>query len=363
MSHLPRRILMSLDSVGGVFVYALGLARALQPFGVETVFAGFGPAPDPDKRRALERVGRFIDTGLPLDWLVADRTALDRVPTALADIADRHAVDLLHLNLPTEAAGLKTPLPVVVVSHSCTPTWFRAVKQVPTPPGWAWQEEMNREGLARADLVIAPSLSHAAALRAVYGPLPKLRVVPNAVGPADLSPTREPVIFAAGRWWDEAKNLATLDLAARDAPWPVLIAGSLDGPDGTRRTVQFARPLGEITHAEVTAAVAHAGIFVSPSLYEPFGLAALEAAATGAALVLADIPTYRELWEGAAVFAAPRDPSAFTAAFRHLAANPALRDSLGTHARERARALSPAAQANAVLAAYGHLTRLHEPAS
>ena len=43
-------------------------------------------------------------------------------------------------------------------------------------------------------------------------------------------------------------------------------------------------------------------IFVSVSRYEPFGLAVLEAAHAGCALVLSDIPTFRELWQGAASF-------------------------------------------------------------
>ena len=40
------------------------------------------------------------------------------------------------------------------------------------------------------------------------------------------------------------------------------------------------------------------------ALYEPFGLAVLEAAQAGCALVLSDIPTFRELWDGAALFVA-----------------------------------------------------------
>lgn len=360
MSHLPRRILMTLDAVGGVFVYATGLARALAPFGVETVFALCGPPADASRLAEMEKIGEVVDTGLPLDWLVGSPAALGAVPGTLAKLAQDVRADLLHLNLPTQAAGLRSPLPVVVVSHSCTPTWFRAVRGAVTPPEWRWQEELNAAGLSRADLVISPSHSHASALRAVYGKLPRLRVILNATAPAAFSRERDPVIFAAGRWWDDAKNLGTLDRAAEHAPWPLAIAGSLRGPDGVERHVTHAHLLGELAHQRVTEAVARAGIFVSPSLYEPFGLATLEAASTGAALVLSDIPTYRELWDGAAVFAEPRDAAGFCAAFQHLAANPALRESLGTHARERARTMSHAAQANAVLAAYGQLTRIHD---
>ncbi len=50
-------------------------------------------------------------------------------------------------------------------------------------------------------------------------------------------------------------------------------------------------------------------IFVSTSLYEPFGLAVLEAAQAGCPLVLSDIATFRELWDGAAIFFPPGDAS------------------------------------------------------
>ena len=51
--------------------------------------------------------------------------------------------------------------------------------------------------------------------------------------------------------------------------------------------------------------MARTAVFVSPALYEPFGLAVLEAAQAGCALVLSDIPTFRELWDGVALFVAP----------------------------------------------------------
>ena len=55
-------------------------------------------------------------------------------------------------------------------------------------------------------------------------------------------------------------------------------------------------------------------IFAAPALYEPFGLTVLEAAAAGCALVLGDIASLRENWEGAAIFLPPADASAWQAA-------------------------------------------------
>jgi glycosyltransferase involved in cell wall biosynthesis len=48
--------------------------------------------------------------------------------------------------------------------------------------------------------------------------------------------------------------------------------------------------------------LARAAIYVSPARYDPFGLLPLQAALHGCALLLSDIPSYRELWDGAACF-------------------------------------------------------------
>ena len=63
-------------------------------------------------------------------------------------------------------------------------------------------------------------------------------------------------------------------------------------------------------------------IFVSVARYEPFGLAVLEAAQAGCALVLSDIPTFRELWGGAALFVPANDDRALVSHVERLANEP-----------------------------------------
>ena len=95
-------------------------------------------------------------------------------------------------------------------------------------------------------------------------------------------------------------------------------------------------------------------VFVSAALYEPFGLAVLEAAAAGCALVLSDIPTFRELWDGAALFVAP-DEAAIADAIAALVADPARRAALGEAARARAARYTPDATAAAMAALHARL--------
>jgi glycosyltransferase involved in cell wall biosynthesis len=333
----------------------MDLARALRPHGVETVFLGFGPPPTPRQREEAEGLGILDWAAAPLDWLASGPQDVAEVPGLVAQAARRHGADLLHLNLPSQAAGLETRRLVVVVTHSCTPTWFRAVRRSAPPPGWEWQQDLNARGLGRADLAVAPSRAHAEATAACYGPLPRLRVVPNGTAAPEGRLPEQPFIVASGRWWDEGKGGATLDAAAAQADWPVRLLGPLRGPNGAAFEPLHAAPQGERPHADAQALMRSAAIFVSPSLYEPFGLAVAEAARMGLPLVLSDIPTFRELWDDAALFVPPGDAPALARALNRLAADPALRRSFGEAARLRSRRFTPEAQARPMLALYESL--------
>lgn len=351
-------VLMTLDAVGGVWRYAMDLATALKPEGIETAFLGFGPGPSPARRAEAEAIGRVAWSDAPLDWLAGSVAALADVPGIVAAAAQAAGADLIHLNLPTQAAGIETTLPVVAVSHSCTTTWFRAVRGDDPPAPWRWQRDLNASGLARADVVVAPTEAHAAALRACYGGIPRLMVVHNSTSApqGDAGDAGDaPYVIASGRWWDEGKGGATLDAAAAMSRWPVRLLGPLDGPNGTTFAPAQAEALGERPHSEAVSLMSKAGLFASPSLYEPFGLAVAEAARAGLPLVLSDIPSFRELWDNAAVFVPPRDPPALADAINQVANDPAKRRALGQAARERSTRLSSGAQASAMADLYRRL--------
>ncbi len=355
------RVLQTLDAVGGVWRYALDLARALGPHGVKSVFLGFGPRPSPEMVDEAQALGTLDWADAPLDWLAASPANVAAVPTLVARAVRRHAADIVHLNLPTQAAGLETDRPVLVVSHSCVASWFRAVRGGGLPSGWEWQGELNAQGLAAAAAVVAPSRAHADALRDCYGAIPSLQVIHNATHAPEGRLPEQPFVVASGRWWDEGKGGATLDAAAELANWPVHLLGPSRGANGTAFKPRHARLQGELPHSRAVALMRSASIFVSPSLYEPFGLAVAEAARVGLPLVLSDIPTFRELWDGAAIFVPPRDPEVLAAALDHLAADPTERRRLGDAARLRSRRFTPDAQAKAMLGLYRTLAGAELP--
>jgi glycosyltransferase involved in cell wall biosynthesis len=163
--------------------------------------------------------------------------------------------------------------------------------------------------------------------------------------------------LTAGRLWDAGKNVAAFDRAAALSSLPFLAAGPLEGPNGSRVRLDHADPLGNLTAADIAALLAQRPIFVSAALYEPFGLAVLEAAQAGCALVLADRPVFRELWGDAASFVDPLDEHAIAAAVDRLAHDADERARLGAAACARASRYTPDRTAAAMLDLYAPLLR------
>lgn len=356
MTACPKRILMTCDAVGGVWRYALDLAGTLRRDGMSVILAVLGPETTPQQRQEARSVATLVETGLHLDWMVEEPEPLGSIPDRLATLAIEHGVDLVHLNLPSQADGFPPGLPVVAVSHSCAVTWFAAVRGSEPPRGWSWQKAVNQRGFERADSIVAPSQSHANLLCTVYGDLPGLTVIPNASAVRPEHAVKDRYVFAAGRWWDDGKNGRALDAAAPMIRWPVVMVGS-NAANGQKTEITNALYRGELPHGQTMALMRRAAIVVSPSLYEPFGLAALEAARSGAALVLADIPTYRELWDGCALFFDPHDAHDLARQVNRLTLDERLRAALAAGAEQKAERYSLATQALAYRRLYADASR------
>ncbi|MDQ2705852.1 MAG: glycosyltransferase family 4 protein, partial [Pseudomonadota bacterium] len=240
----PRRIMMTVDAVGGVWQYALSLAEQLVGSGDVLVLAGLGPPPTPEQRRQAERIAALEWLRTPPDWMASRPEDVAGLHDELSPLVREYRIDLVQVNEPGQAADLSLFCPVVAVAHSCTATWFHAVREASAPDDWKWRESRTWEGMKRADLVVAPSATHASALIDCYGVLPRLIVVHNSVSSADGAAERDNIVFAAGRWWDDGKNGSVLDAAASQTNWPIFAAGATTGPNGDAITFRNAVSLG-----------------------------------------------------------------------------------------------------------------------
>ncbi len=344
-------LFITTDAVGGVWSYSLALARGVAATGARCVLAVIGPAAQPEQRSAVAEIAgcRLLETRLPLDWTVTTREELGATTLALIRHARDAGCSAAHVHAPA-LAGEPWPMPVVAVAHSCMATWWDGVHGGAPPASIAWHKAATSDGLCMADAIVAPSESFAAALRRIYRPINSVHVVHNGLPePPARSSERDTAVLAAGRLWDPAKNIAVLDAAAAMMGVPVRAAGPGRAPDGSRARFSHLRELGTLSQHALQALMARTAIFAAPSLYEPFGLAVLEAAQQSAALILSDIPIFRELWSGAAVFVQADRPAAWAASIAALADDPERTTELGHAAVMRSRRYTQHAMVEATL--------------
>ncbi len=361
MSPPSLRILMTADAVGGVWVYATALARGLAARDHQVTLVTLGAAPVEAQMREAEDIAGLdiVTTDLALEWMDPAGADVSRARTRLAALERRIAPDIVHVNGFREASAA-WDAPALVVAHSCVWSWWRACRGgEPSEPRW-WAYAANvRAGLAAADRWIAPSAALRDQVEALYAPPTQGEVIWNGLAPAGRAAPKQPVILSAGRVWDEAKNVAALATIASGLPWPVRIAGPLAAAEGGaegRGLPGAAICLGALSRREVLAEMQRAAIFVAPAVYEPFGLTVLEAASAGCALVLTDIPTFRELWDGAALFVDPHDDAMLAATLARVAGDEPLRRTLQRRAAFRAQRYSLDAMCEAYCGLYAQMT-------
>jgi glycogen(starch) synthase len=101
MMNIPDRsptVLMTADTVGGVWSYALSLCAALPQ--IRFVLATMGPRADGAQRAAMARLGnvRLEESDWRLEWMAGGDADLAPARRWLAGLARQHAADLVHVN-------------------------------------------------------------------------------------------------------------------------------------------------------------------------------------------------------------------------------------------------------------------------
>jgi glycogen(starch) synthase len=347
-------VLMTADTVGGVWHYAVELASALGARGVYVAVATMGAPLTPLQRQQIGRVptARVYESTYKLEWMPDPWADVTRAGAWLLRLEQEVRPEIVHVNQFAFGA-LPFVAPALVVAHSCVLSWWRAVHGKAAPRAWDRYRAAVRQGLAHAAVVVAPTRAMLKSVCANYRYRDEGLVIPNGRS-AERYPAgaKEPIILAAGRIWDCAKNLTALESVAPQLPWPVLVAGSNSQPGGGIRESCGVHALGDLAPEELAREFARAAIYALPARYEPFGLSVLEAALAGCALVLGDVPSLREVWGSTALYVAPDDHAALRECLARLIADRTLRESLARAARGRALTYTPERMASAYLTAY-----------
>jgi glycogen(starch) synthase len=358
---MSMRLFMTADSVGGVWSYALQLARALQPHGVQMTIAVLGSAASSQQLAQAQGIEGLdvLQTDLPLDWQAEDGASVADTATHIATLARRHAANIVQLNSPILAAFEKFSVPVVGVCHSCVATWWDATCGGSLPADFEWRTSLLLNGYRACDIVVAPTAAYGNMVASRYGISPT--IIANGIDEPRNQPNvqKERFVLTAGRLWDKGKNFATLDAAAALLDAPVYAAGALIHPPSNEVACNAAISLGFLSTSSLQSWMQRAAIFVSVAVYEPFGLAVLEAAQNGCALVLADTPGFRELWHDAAVFVSPRDAKALASNLQEFLDAPSEARRFGQAARQRARQFDLQRLGQGMMALYRRLDDRH----
>ena len=352
---------MTADPVGGVWTFALELCARLARHGVGVTLATLGAPLTAIQRPAAARIPgvRLEESTFRLEWMAEPWADLEQAGRWLLRLEREHRPDVIHLNHLVHG-DLPWHAPVLVTGHSCVASWWQAVHGTVLPVQWATYQLRVKRSLQSAAYVSAPTRAMLSQLCRYYGPLPSTMIVPNGRDPASFSRhcRKEHLVLSAGRLWDAAKNAQALAAIAPLLDWPVCIAGQTVSPDGSSTGLAGTNLhlLGTLAPQELVSWYARAAIYALPARYEPFGLTALEAALSGCALLLGDIPSLREVWGDAACYVAPDDHAGLRKRLSELIWNGAARTQLAGRAVETAVRLSSESMAQGYLRLYRKLT-------
>lgn len=138
------------------------------------------------------------------------------------------------------------------------------------------------------------------------------------------------------------KGLKYMVEAMKDVDCKLKICGK--GPEESNLRKQISKlgledkveMLGYVSEEEKRSLMASCKFFVMPSLFESFGLAAVELMSTGRPLVCTNVNGLPDTVGEGAITVDPADPKALADAMNRLLSDDALRDDLGLKARARA---------------------------
>ena len=304
------RILITTDTIGGVWTFTRELTIGLLDAGCEVVLVSIGPLPNVQQQRWADDMQRhwgshfqFIADNVPLEWMQANESAYSQPARFLLQSIEELQVDVLHCNQFCFGA-LPTERPKVITTHSDVLSWAASCRaeELDDSDGLRRYRSLVGNGLAGAQAVVAPTRWMLEALGESFDLPENRRVIASGRSiPATSQNFRKLQAITAGRLWDEAKNVGLLREVS--SPMPLLIAGdiSCDGANAPS-ALGAVGLLGRLAEDDLLTMFRKSELYICTSRYEPFGLAPLEAALCGCAVLANDIPSLREVWRDGALY-------------------------------------------------------------
>lgn len=293
------------------------------------------------------------------------------VEAFLAHQTDQGAYDIVHTNYWLSSwVGMslkqQTAVPLLHTYHSLGAVKYQSVEDI--PPIASTRLETEKRILETAERTVATSPQEEEHMRSLVSTQGDIVVIPcgtdiERFGQLDRAAARQKLgidpqskmAFYIGRF-DRRKGIETLvraigQSALKGDPTLQLVIGGGSRPgrsDGIEReriegivadlglTGCTSFP-GRISDEDLPLYYAAADVCVVPSHYEPFGLVAIEAMASGTPVVASDVGglQYTVNTEETGLLAPPKDDAAFARAIDRILQDPDWRDQLGKAARQR----------------------------
>ncbi|KAA6459095.1 glycosyltransferase family 4 protein [Acidobacteria bacterium AB60] len=304
------RVLMTTDTLGGVWTFSLEMAAGLLERGDTVLLISFGRPPSAAQREQWEQLelrysGRFesLVTEIPVEWAESEGPVYERGAALLEQEAMRFAPDLIHTNQFCYGA-IDVPIPRVITAHQDVFGRNRSCdeRRVLRSPFLTRYKALAQQGLNSADAVVAPTRWMLDDLARSFTLSRNTAIVAHGRQlQARFQNFRELRAITAGRVTDAAKGLDTL--AHVTAEMPIVVAGETrPGEEGKVPGFGTARLIGQLAEAEMVDLLQHSSVYLCLSRYEPFGMTALEAGLCGCAVVARNIPSLLEVWGSAAMY-------------------------------------------------------------
>ncbi|MGV2827680.1 glycosyltransferase family 4 protein [Myxosarcina sp. GI1(2024)] len=257
-------------------------------------------------------------------------------------------------------------IPMVHTYHSLGAVKYESMSEIPEIGNT--RLEIEKDCLELADCIIATSPQEKEHMRSLVSERGSIEIIPcgtnvrhfNAIGQAEARSRLAiaddaKVIFYIGRF-DPRKGIETLVRAVGQSGWKndprlrLIIGGGSrpgrsDGLERERIEALVAKLglegktdfLGRVSDGELPLYYAAADVCVVPSHYEPFGLVAIEAMASGTPVVASKVGGLQfTVVDGeTGLLVPPQNIEAFAQAMARLLDNPRWRDTLAKNARKR----------------------------
>ncbi len=356
------RVLLTTDTVGGVWTFTKELVGQLLMRGDNVALVSFGRKPSPEQSTwagELEAhnqgIFQFHACDAPLEWMQNNEATWKRGCGLLEYVADSFGPDIFHSSQFCWGA-LALEVPKLITAHSDVRSWSEACcTNRPVQSRWLKRYvRLVQDGIDCADATVAPTAWMRKALLEHFEVASPFHVIANGrTAPSGTFQRRRAVrAVSVGRLWDKGKGLDILNQAR--LPMPLLLAGENSFEDATSGMSQPGiQTLGRLDEKSLFDLFCTSSVYLATSVYEPFGLAPLEAALCGCAIVARDITTFREVWGDAALYF--EDATELQDLFCRLMDNPRELRRLRAAARERAQQFTAQSMADAYTSLYREL--------